>query len=48
MGMDIELHTVDSKEVEYWPGTIYAGVHSSLGFRACGRVMFQLSGLDCR
>ena len=36
--------TVDSKHVEYRPGTIYAGFPSSPGFRAGGQSYSKLTG----
>ena len=35
---------VDSKKLEYGPGTIYDGVPFSLGFGVGWTVIFQLSG----
>ena len=38
---------VNSKKVEYGPGTIYAGCPSSLGFGGWRTVIFQLVGFYC-
>ena len=42
------IYNVGSKKLEYGPGTIYAGLPSSLGFRGWSAVIVQLSGFYCK
>ena len=49
MVFEFEFHPVDSKKLEYGPGTIYASCPSSLGFGVgpWRTVMFQFAGFYC-
>ena len=46
--VDIDRDAVDSKKLEYGPGTIHAGFPSFFGLGLEDTVIFQLSGFYCR